>query len=101
MFIPIFDRLGVAPQTVLAAYRIGDALQRVTPLMVYLAFVVTVAQRYQKEGGIGTVVLMLPYTLIIAAVWILLFILGFVLEFRSGLAIRWGHSVQLVSGAGR
>ncbi len=86
VFIPIFDRLGVAPQTVLAAYRIGDSPFNVlTPLMVYLAFVVTVAQRYQKDAGIGTIVsLMLPYTLIIAAVWILLFILWFVLGIPLG-----------------
>ena len=86
VFIPIFDRLGVAPQTVLAAYRIGDSPFNVlTPLMVYLAFVVTVAQRYQKDAGIGTVVsLMLPYTLIIAAVWILLFVLWFVLGIPLG-----------------
>ncbi len=101
VFIPIFDRLGVAPQTVLAAYRIGDSPFNVlTPLMVYLAFVVTVAQRYQKDASIGTVVsLMLP-TLIIAAVWICSSSFGSFSEFRSGLAIRWGHSVSL-SGAGR
>ncbi len=63
VFVPIFIRLGVAPQTVLAAYRVGDSpLNVITPLMVYLPFVVTVAQRYQKDAGLGTIVaLMLPY----------------------------------------
>ena len=77
VFIPIFMRLGVAPQTVLAAYRIGDGPVNVmTPLMVYLPFIVTVAQRYQKKAGMGTIVaLMLPYVVIIAVSWILLFIL--------------------------
>jgi aminobenzoyl-glutamate transport protein len=86
VFIPIFFRLGVAPQTVLAAYRVGDSpLNVITPLMVYLPFVVTIAQRYQKSAGLGTIVaLMLPYTLIIAVAWIILFILWFVLGIPLG-----------------
>src|SRR5690606_29523758 len=37
IFVPLFLRLGVAPQTVLAAYRLGDSPANViTPLMVYL-----------------------------------------------------------------
>ena len=57
-------RLGVAPQTLLAAYRVADSpVNALTPLMVYLPFIVTIAQRYQKKAGIGTVVaLMLPYS---------------------------------------
>lgn len=86
VFIPIFTRLGVAPQTVLAAYRIGDSpLNVITPLMVYLPFIVTVAQRYQKKAGLGTIVaLMLPYALIIALAWIVLFILWFLLGLPLG-----------------
>lgn len=86
VFIPIFVRLGVAPQTVLAAYRIGDSPTNViTPLMVYLPFIVTVAQRYDRKAGIGTIVaLMLPYVLFIAVAWILLFALWWVLGLPLG-----------------
>ncbi|MFI5694584.1 AbgT family transporter [Kribbella sp. NPDC051586] len=36
IFIPLFYRLGIAPQTVIAAYRVGDGPANViTPLMVY------------------------------------------------------------------
>jgi aminobenzoyl-glutamate transport protein len=86
VFIPIFVRLDVAPQTVLAAYRIGDSPTNViTPLMVYLPFIVTVAQRYQKDSGLGTIVaLMIPYTIIIAIAWILFFVLWFVLGLPLG-----------------
>lgn len=86
IFIPVFLRLGVAPQTVLAAYRLGDSPTNViTPLMVYLPFVLTIVQRYQKDAGIGTVIaLMLPYTLAIAVAWILLFIVWFVLGIPLG-----------------
>ncbi len=86
IFIPVFLRLGVAPQTVLAAYRLGDSPTNIiTPLMVYLPFVLTIVQRYQKDAGIGTVIaLMLPYTLVIAVVWILLFIVWFLLGIPLG-----------------
>src|SRR4029078_10059072 len=71
IFIPLFLRLGVAPQTVLAAYRVGDGPTNViTPLMVYLPFIVLLAQRYKKSAGVGTVVsLMLPYTAVLIVVW--------------------------------
>jgi aminobenzoyl-glutamate transport protein len=86
VFIPIFFRLGVAPQTVLAAYRVGDSpFNVITPLMVYLPFVVTVAQRYQKESGLGTIVaLMLPYSILVLIAWVLFFILWFVLGIPLG-----------------
>ncbi|MFN8471134.1 MAG: AbgT family transporter [Anaerolineae bacterium] len=86
VFIPIFMRLGVAPQTVLAAYRVGDSPVNVlTPLMVYLPFIVTVAQRYQKNAGLGTIIaLMLPYALVITIAWILFFVLWFLLGVPLG-----------------
>ena len=63
IFIPLFIRLGVAPQTVLAAYRVGDSpVNVITPLMAYFPLIVVFTQRYKKDAGIGTVVsLMLPY----------------------------------------
>ena len=57
IFIPLFIRLGVAPQTVLAAYRVGDSpVNVITPLMAYFPLIVIFAQRYRKDAGIGTVV---------------------------------------------
>jgi aminobenzoyl-glutamate transport protein len=93
IFVPLFIQLGVPPQTGLAAYRVADSpFNVITPLMVYLPFMVTVAQRYQKESGIGTIIaLMLPYTLIMAAVWTLLFIVWFLL----GIPLGPGYPVQL------
>jgi aminobenzoyl-glutamate transport protein len=86
VFIPLFAQLGVAPQTVQAAYRIGDSpMNVITPLMVYLPFIVLVAQRYQKQTGIGTIVaLMIPYTIIVLALWIVLFIAWFILGIPLG-----------------
>jgi aminobenzoyl-glutamate transport protein len=92
IFVPLFIQLGVPPQTGLAAYRVADSpLNVVTPLMVYLPFMVTVAQRYQKDSGIGTIIaLMIPYVVVIAIVWILLFALWFI----TGLPLGPGYPVQ-------
>jgi aminobenzoyl-glutamate transport protein len=86
IFVPLFIRLDVAPQTVLAAYRLGDSpMNVITPLMVYLPFIVIVAQRYQKDAGIGTIIsLMIPYTAVVAVTWIVLFIIWFVLGIPLG-----------------
>ena len=86
VFVPLFVQLGVAPQTVLAAYRIGDSPANViTPLMVYFPFIVLVAQRYDKNAGIGTIIsLMLPYTFIVLVVWIIFFVLWFLLGIPLG-----------------
>lgn len=86
IFIPVFTRLDVAPQTLLAAYRIGDSpVNTLTPLMVYFPFIVTVAQRYRKDVGIGTIIsLMIPYAIVMGAIWIVLFVIWFVL------GIPWG-----------
>ena len=86
IFVPLFMQLDVAPQTVLAAYRVGDSpVNVITPLMVYLPFMVTIAQRYQKGAGIGTVIaLMLPYTVVILVAWIILYVIWFILGIPLG-----------------
>lgn len=86
IFVPLFMRLGVAPQTLLAAYRVADSpVNALTPLMVYLPFIVTIAQRYTKKAGIGTVVaLMLPYSVILLVVWTVMFIAWFALGIPLG-----------------
>lgn len=93
VFVPIFMRLGVAPQTVLAAYRIGDSpMNVVTPLMVYLPFIVIVSQRYVKSSGIGTIIsLMIPYTLVVMVVWIILFVIWYFV----GIPLGPGYPVKL------
>ena len=69
-----------------AAYRVGDSpMNVITPLMVYLPFIVTVAQRYQKKSGIGTIIaLMLPYVALIAISWIILFAAWWFLKLPLG-----------------
>jgi aminobenzoyl-glutamate transport protein len=86
IFIPLFTRLNVAPQTVLAAYRVGDSPGNVlTPLMAYFPLIVIFAQRYRKDAGIGTVVsLMLPYVVILSIAWTLFFVAWYLLGIPLG-----------------
>jgi aminobenzoyl-glutamate transport protein len=76
IFVPLFMKLGIRPEAVLAAYRVADSPPNVvTPLMPYFALIVVFAQRYQKDAGVGTVVaMMLPYGVVVSIVWILLFL---------------------------
>jgi aminobenzoyl-glutamate transport protein len=74
IFVPLLMKLNVAPEAVLAAYRVGDSpFNAITPLNAYFAMIVAFAQRYQKDAGVGTVVaLMLPYVLVVLVLWTLL-----------------------------
>lgn len=87
VFVPLFVRLGVAPEAVLAAYRIGDSpMNAVTPLNAYFALVVTFCHKYNKDAGVGTVVaLMLPYVIWLFVLWTALFTVWHLLGLPWGL----------------
>jgi aminobenzoyl-glutamate transport protein len=86
IFVPLLMRLGVHPEAVLAAYRVGDSpMNAISPLNAYFALIVTFAAKYQKDAGVGTVVaLMLPYVIVLFVVWPLL------LAVWQILGIPWG-----------
>jgi aminobenzoyl-glutamate transport protein len=77
VFVPLLMRLGIAPEAVLAGYRVGDSPgNALTPMMPYFALIVTFAMKYQKDAGVGTVVaLMLPYIVVVQVLWLLLLVL--------------------------
>ena len=87
IFVPLLMKLGVAPEAVLAAYRIGDSpVNSITPLNAYFALVVGFAQKYDKNAGVGTVVaLMLPYVAWLLVIWTLLFAVWYLLGLPWGL----------------
>ncbi|HST18629.1 MAG TPA: AbgT family transporter [Gaiellaceae bacterium] len=93
IFVPLFIRLNVAPQTVLAAYRVGDSpFNVVTPLMAYFPLIVVFTKRYKKDAGIGTVVsLMLPYVVVLSIAWTLFFVAWYLI----GIPLGPGSSVHL------
>src|SRR5262249_26862287 len=60
VFVPLFLKLGVAPEVVLAAYRVSDSPPNViNPLLPHFALVVGFALRWQKDAGVGTIVAMM------------------------------------------
>lgn len=75
VFVPLFMKLGIAPDVVLAAYRVSDSPPNViNPLLPHFALVVGFAQRWQPNAGVGTIVaMMLPYTAATFITWTLLF----------------------------
>jgi aminobenzoyl-glutamate transport protein len=86
VFVPLLMQLGVEPEAVLAAYRVGDSpMNSITPLNAYFAMIVTFAIKYQKESGVGTVIaLMLPYVIWISLAWTTLLVAWYLL------ALPWG-----------
>jgi len=87
IFVPLLMKLNVAPEAVLAAYRVGDSpVNAITPLNAYFAMIVAFAQRYQKDAGVGTVVaLMLPYVAIVSVLWTILLAVWYLLGLPWGL----------------
>lgn len=75
VFVPLLMKLGVEPEAVLAAYRVGDSpMNAITPLNAYFALVVGFAQKYDRHAGVGTIVsLMLPYVVWMFVLWTALF----------------------------
>jgi aminobenzoyl-glutamate transport protein len=86
VFVPLFLKLGVAPDAVLAAYRVSDSPPNViNPLLPHFALVVGFAQRWQKDAGVGTIVaMMLPYALGTVVAWTLLFFVWYWLGLPFG-----------------
>lgn len=86
VFVPLLMRLGMQPEAVLAAYRVGDSpVNAVTPMMPYFPLIVGFAFKYDKKAGVGTVVaMMLPYVIVISVVWIVMLVLWDVL------GLPWG-----------
>ena len=77
VLVPMFMLAGYSPEFVQAAYRVGDSCTNIiTPLMVYFPLVLTFAQKYAPQTGIGTLIsLMMPYSIGFMILWSLLLVL--------------------------
>jgi len=89
IFVPMLMLIGYSPEVIQAAYRIGDSTTNIiTPMMSYFGLILAVAERYQKNLGIGTMVsTMLPYSIVMLLGWIVLF---YVWVFLLGLPVGPG-----------
>lgn len=86
IFVPMLMLIGYAPETIQAAYRIGDSVTNlITPMMSYFGLILAVAAKYKKDMGIGTLVAtMLPYSIVFFIGWVVLF---YVWVFGFGLPV--------------
>ena len=94
IFVPMFMILGYSPELTQIAYRIGDSVTNIiSPMMSYFALIIAFLQRYEPKAGIGTVIsVMLPYSVVFAIGWSLLFMVWLTL----GLPIGPGAPLQYI-----
>jgi aminobenzoyl-glutamate transport protein len=76
VFVPMLLLTGISPEFTQLAYRIGDSTTNIiSPLMSYFAVIVTFAEKYEKDSGIGTLISsMLPYSIVFLLGWTILLI---------------------------
>jgi aminobenzoyl-glutamate transport protein len=86
VFVPLFLKLGIDPDIVLAAYRVSDSPPNViNPLLPHFALVVGFARQWQPEAGVGTIIaMMMPYAIATTIAWTLLFFVWYWLAIPFG-----------------
>lgn len=86
IFVPILMHLGYSPELTQTAYRIADSTTNIiTPLLGFYAVIIAFAQRYDKNAGIGTLIaLMLPYSMVFMAGWVILLVAWMLLDIPLG-----------------
>jgi aminobenzoyl-glutamate transport protein len=69
VLVPMLMLLNISPEMTTAAFRVGDgATNIISPLMVYFPLILTFAQRWDPNFGLGSLAAtMLPYS-----IWILI-----------------------------
>ena len=87
IFIPMFMLLGYDPALTQMAYRIGDSsTNMISPLFPYVPLLLAVANKYDKNFGLGTLMAnMLPYSFITLIGSLLLFTAFFIFNIPFGI----------------
>ncbi|MDO4436023.1 MAG: AbgT family transporter [Cardiobacteriaceae bacterium] len=93
IFVPMMMLLGYHPAFTQMIYRVGDSITNpITPMMPYMPLILTFAQRYVKNFGMGTLIAtLLPYSVVFSIVWTAFLVLWYVL----GLPLGPGGSILL------
>lgn len=73
IFVPMLIQLNIHPAFTQAVYRLGDcSTNHLTPLFAYFAILLTTAQKYDKNTGMGTLLAaMLPYSFTFLCIFII------------------------------
>ena len=87
IFVPIFAKMGVTPDVVQCAFRIGDsATNAITPFLFYMPLVLTYMQQYDKQSSyLSLLRYTWRYSVYILISWTLLFILWYLTGLPLGL----------------
>lgn len=86
IFVPMLMLLDYSPALTQVIYRIGDSSTNpLTPLFPYFPIALGLAQYYDEEAGMGTIMsLMLPYTIVFLIVWIIQLLIWMVFDIPLG-----------------
>lgn len=86
IFVPMFYLMGYNPALTQMFYRIGDsATNIISPLFPYFPIILGMFAEYDEDAGVGTVLsLMIPYSMIMLAVWLVIGVAWFLLGLPLG-----------------
>lgn len=86
IFVPMMMLLDFHPAFTQMVYRVGDSITNpITPMMPYMALVLSYAQRYVKNIGIGTLIAaLMPYTVAFSISWIALTVIWYLAGWPVG-----------------
>lgn len=86
VFVPMMMILGFAPETTQAAFRIADSSTNIiTPLLPYFPIILVLAKKYEPDISLGRLIsILFPYSLSLAIVWIILFLLFIIFSIPLG-----------------
>lgn len=87
IFIPMFSQMGVAPDMVQCAFRIGDSsTNAITPFLFYMPLVLTYMRQYDKQATYGSLLKYTwRYSVCILLAWTLFFVVWYFIGFPLGL----------------
>ncbi len=93
IFIPMLAQLNYNPAFVQLMYRVGDSITNcISPLYVYFPLLLGWVHKYNKNIGIGTIIsLLIPYAVILFAMWVALLFVWYGL----GLPIGVGEGIYI------
>ncbi len=86
VFVPMFILMGIDPAATTIAYRIADSITNpITPMMAYMAIMLTFCRKYRKDFGLGSLIAMtLPYTIFFAIFWTILLVIWYAFNLPIG-----------------
>lgn len=86
IFVPMMALLNYHPALTQMLYRIGDSTTNIiSPLFPYFPIVLGLLNEYDEEAGVGTLLsLMIPYSVIMLAVWIVFALIWYFTGFPLG-----------------